>query len=195
MRETGAFGIAGTFVHDLCTTTKPHDLPFPSLPHLFTLSCLLCYRNKPSDDSLCSWRTVQTHQARWPPDWKYAQPTLRDGVKIVNLDEHVSYCFSFISRPTQARHRAYDKGDGIDAPEVFGLGYLPPADSPLRSHPTPPGVQPMAGSLLVFHSESLETAWARVKEDVYYTAGVWDKEKIVVNEFITPPEGHLYGAD
>jgi uncharacterized protein YciI len=53
----------------------------------------------------------------------------------------------------------------------------------------------MAGSLLVFHSESLDSAWARVKEDEYYTAGVWDREKVVVNEFITPPEGHLYGAE
>lgn len=78
---------------------------------------------------------------------------------------------------------------------VFGLGYLPPQDSPLRSAPVPAGIQPMAGSLLIFHSESLETAWDRLKEDEYYTAGVWDKDKMVVNEFISPPEGYLYGAE
>lgn len=50
----------------------------------------------------------------------------------------------------------------------------------------------MAGSLMIFHSESLETAWERIREDVYYTAGVWDKDKVAVNQFINPPEGALY---
>ena len=50
----------------------------------------------------------------------------------------------------------------------------------------------MAGSMMIFHSESLETARERIKGDVYYTAGVWDTGKVVIEEFITPPEGYLY---
>jgi hypothetical protein len=50
----------------------------------------------------------------------------------------------------------------------------------------------MAGSLMLFHSESLSTAWERIKSDVYYTGQVWDTERIVLEEFITPPEGYLY---
>jgi hypothetical protein len=43
----------------------------------------------------------------------------------------------------------------------------------------------MAGSMMIFHSDSLDTAWDRIKGDVYYTAGVWDSDRIVVEEFIT----------
>jgi hypothetical protein len=50
----------------------------------------------------------------------------------------------------------------------------------------------MAGSLMIFHSESLDTAWKRIKEDIYYTGGVWDLDRVVVNEFIQPPPGLLY---
>jgi len=50
----------------------------------------------------------------------------------------------------------------------------------------------MAGSMMIFHAESLETAWDRIKGDVYYTAGVWDTGKVVIEDFITPPEGYLY---
>lgn len=48
---------------------------------------------------------------------------------------------------------------------------------------------------MIFHSDSLDTAWERIKEDVYYTAGVWDKGQIVVNEFTQPPPGSLYPVD
>lgn len=29
--------------------------------------------------------------------------------------------------------------------------------------------------------------WDRIKSDIYWTAGVWDKEKTVVHEFIPAP--------
>jgi hypothetical protein len=53
----------------------------------------------------------------------------------------------------------------------------------------------MAGSIMIFHSESLENAWERIKGDVYYTAGVWDSGRVAVEEFIQPPEGYLYPAE
>ena len=42
----------------------------------------------------------------------------------------------------------------------------------------------MDGSLLIFRAVSLDKAWERIKEDIYWTAGVWDAEKCVVREFI-----------
>jgi hypothetical protein len=31
---------------------------------------------------------------------------------------------------------------------------------------------------------SLEDAWARVKDDVYWTANIWDKERVIVEELL-----------
>ena len=42
----------------------------------------------------------------------------------------------------------------------------------------------MAGSLLLFRADSLEDAWKRIRDDVYWTAGVWDQDRCVVEEFI-----------
>jgi hypothetical protein len=65
------------------------------------------------------------------------------------------------------------------------LGYLPPADSPLFAHSAvPPGKQPMAGSFMLMRQASLEEMWARIRADVYWTEGVWDREKCQVGEFI-----------
>ncbi|GMK57188.1 hypothetical protein CspeluHIS016_0400220 [Cutaneotrichosporon spelunceum] len=73
----------------------------------------------------------------------------------------------------------------------FGRGYLPaPGDAmwaPDRLAVLPPNVQPMAGSVLMLRFPSLQEAWARVKADVYWTAGVWDHERAVVVQMIDPP--------
>jgi hypothetical protein len=45
----------------------------------------------------------------------------------------------------------------------------------------------MAGSLMHFKMASIDEAWARIKEDVYWTAGVWDKENTKVHELIRLP--------
>lgn len=75
---------------------------------------------------------------------------------------------------------------------VFGLGFLPSdADSPLHTHPalsSQPGLQPMAGSLMIIRAENLGAAWARIKADVYWTAGVWDKDKMKVEQLISHPD-------
>lgn len=42
----------------------------------------------------------------------------------------------------------------------------------------------MAGSCMIYRYPSLEAAWARIKEDAYWTGGVWDKDKVVVKEII-----------
>ncbi len=45
----------------------------------------------------------------------------------------------------------------------------------------------MAGSVMHFKMASLDDVWARIKEDKYWTGGVWDKENVKVHEFIKAP--------
>ncbi|WVF68225.1 hypothetical protein IAT40_002990 [Kwoniella sp. CBS 6097] len=42
----------------------------------------------------------------------------------------------------------------------------------------------IAGSFSVWQMDNLEKVWERIKEDVYWRAGVWDKEKLVVEELL-----------
>ncbi|AAW47071.1 hypothetical protein CNN00560 [Cryptococcus deneoformans JEC21] len=85
-------------------------------------------------------------------------------------------------RPTHLKRAEDDKKAGI---LEFGRGYLPPANSPLwTSADLPPGAKPIAGSLMIFRMNTIEEVWARIKDDVYWTEGIWDKEKGDVKEFI-----------
>lgn len=48
----------------------------------------------------------------------------------------------------------------------------------------------MAGSILLLRYGTLADAWARVKGDVYWTAGVWDHDRVVVEQIAeAPPKG------
>ncbi|KAJ3555706.1 hypothetical protein NM688_g2428 [Phlebia brevispora] len=52
----------------------------------------------------------------------------------------------------------------------------------------------MIGSVVVYEAESLEACRKIVEEDIYYTAGVWDKEKLVILPWISAaplPPMHL----
>ena len=37
---------------------------------------------------------------------------------------------------------------------------------------------------MIFRAKDLDSAWNRIREDVYWTEGVWEREKCVVKEFI-----------
>ncbi|WVQ84262.1 hypothetical protein IAT38_006414 [Cryptococcus sp. DSM 104549] len=88
-------------------------------------------------------------------------------------------------RPAHLKRIEEDK---ISGNYFFGRGFLPPPGSPLFQDPAlPPGGQPMAGSILVMRAPSLDDMWKRVKEDVYWTAGVWDHDKVTVGEFVKVP--------
>ncbi|WVF69059.1 hypothetical protein IAT40_003833 [Kwoniella sp. CBS 6097] len=90
-------------------------------------------------------------------------------------------------RPKHFERVEEDKKAGI---LEFGRGFLPPSNSSLFSHPaieSLPNKQPMAGSIMFFRYPSLEDTWKRVKEDVYWTEGVWDREKVQVGEFLRVP--------
>ncbi|WWD18858.1 hypothetical protein CI109_103313 [Kwoniella shandongensis] len=89
-------------------------------------------------------------------------------------------------RPKHFERVEADKKAGIFE---FGRGMLPPPSSPLHTHPSlPSGTQAMEGSIMFFRLPTLEDVWKRVKEDVYWSEGIWDKEKTVVGQFIKGPE-------
>lgn len=37
---------------------------------------------------------------------------------------------------------------------------------------------------MIFRMNTIEEVWARIKDDAYWTQGIWDKEKGDVKEFI-----------
>ncbi|KAL0579748.1 hypothetical protein V5O48_002242 [Marasmius crinis-equi] len=41
------------------------------------------------------------------------------------------------------------------------------------------------GSMLIYEAESLEKVKELVESDIYYTSGVWDKEKLVIAPLFT----------
>lgn len=45
----------------------------------------------------------------------------------------------------------------------------------------------MAGSVMMLRYDTLEEAWERVKWDVYWTAGVWDHDRLVLEQLCEPP--------
>ncbi|WWC96377.1 hypothetical protein V866_003245 [Kwoniella sp. B9012] len=83
------------------------------------------------------------------------------------------------------RRAEEDKKEGI---LEFGRGTVAPPSHPLHTDPNlPANLQAMNGSIMFFRYKSLSDVWDRLKEDVYYTGDVWDKDKIQVGEFIRLP--------
>ncbi|PVF99401.1 hypothetical protein CPB86DRAFT_703313 [Serendipita vermifera] len=50
---------------------------------------------------------------------------------------------------------------------------------------TPDAPKKILGSMLLVRAASIEEVRARVEEDLYWTANVWDKEKIVIAPYMT----------
>ncbi|KAJ7931227.1 hypothetical protein B0H13DRAFT_860860 [Mycena leptocephala] len=42
----------------------------------------------------------------------------------------------------------------------------------------------MIGSLMIYEAESLEAVRSVIESDIYYTAGVWDPERLVILPFV-----------
>ncbi|KAJ7255307.1 hypothetical protein C8J57DRAFT_1075849 [Mycena rebaudengoi] len=42
----------------------------------------------------------------------------------------------------------------------------------------------MTGSVIIYEAESLEAVTKIVQSDIYYTAGVWDPERMVISPFV-----------
>ncbi|KAH8103575.1 hypothetical protein BXZ70DRAFT_740227 [Cristinia sonorae] len=41
----------------------------------------------------------------------------------------------------------------------------------------------MKGSLMVYEATSIDEVWKLIKEDIYYTSNVWDKERLQIFPF------------
>lgn len=81
---------------------------------------------------------------------------------------------------------------------VFGRAFLDETHSTFSTNPAP-SIDPskpnpgMAGSVMLFRFPTIEETWARIKDDLYWTAGVWDKENVRVNELIKAPGDESVG--
>ncbi|GBE83944.1 hypothetical protein BKA93DRAFT_736345 [Sparassis latifolia] len=49
---------------------------------------------------------------------------------------------------------------------------------------SPTAEKKMVGSLMIFEADNIETVKKIVESDIYYTSGVWDKEKLVILPWI-----------
>lgn len=46
------------------------------------------------------------------------------------------------------------------------------------------GPRKMVGSMLLLEAESLEAVRKRIENDIYYTSGVWDRNKLVILPYV-----------
>ena len=68
------------------------------------------------------------------------------------------------------------------ATSVYGSPLAPRPGTKLHDAVLPEGTPRIAGSFMVYVFPSLEDCWARIKEDVYWTEGVWDKERLFIEQ-------------
>ncbi|EJD08492.1 uncharacterized protein FOMMEDRAFT_131233 [Fomitiporia mediterranea MF3/22] len=74
------------------------------------------------------------------------------------------------------RHLENAKKLGTDGIIKFGRAFVSP-----ESVASPNAEQKMVGSLIIYEASSLEEAKKLVQSDIYYTAGVWDPERIMIH--------------
>ncbi|BEI82497.1 hypothetical protein CcaverHIS002_0303650 [Cutaneotrichosporon cavernicola] len=79
---------------------------------------------------------------------------------------------------------AEDKKTGAS---VFGRAFLDDSVATKEAGKPADQLPGMAGSVMILRFPTIDEAWARIKADKYWTAGVWDKEKVVVREIIGAP--------
>ncbi|WVO17429.1 hypothetical protein L204_105121 [Cryptococcus depauperatus] len=95
-------------------------------------------------------------------------------------------CPDYLERrlAVRAEHLARAKLDD-DAGIVLCSGpIVPRPGTKAREASLPEGTPNIAGSFMVYQMDTLEQVWDRLKEDVYWKAGIWDQEKIIVEELL-----------
>lgn len=75
---------------------------------------------------------------------------------------------------------------------VFGRAYMDEASATSNTRPKVevPAGQIGAGTLgstMLYRFPTIEEAWERIKSDPYWVQGVWDKERVTVNELTYLP--------
>jgi uncharacterized protein YciI len=88
-----------------------------------------------------------------------------------------------------------DKEQGTS---IFGRAFISPDHASTTSNPNP-SIDPsqphpgMAGSIMIFRFDTIDQVWARIKDDLYWTAGVWDKENARVDQLLGAPGDEKVG--
>lgn len=71
------------------------------------------------------------------------------------------------------------------ADELVSVGLMRPRPgTEAREQKLPEGQPNIAGSCMIYVMPSLDDVWKRLKEDVYWTSNVWDKERLIVEELL-----------
>jgi hypothetical protein len=66
----------------------------------------------------------------------------------------------------------------------LGSPFLPQPTTAAFTAELAEGTPRIAGSFMVYTFDSLEECWKRIKSDIYYTSGVWDKENLRVEQLL-----------
>ncbi|GFZ48085.1 hypothetical protein JCM24511_05833 [Saitozyma sp. JCM 24511] len=82
------------------------------------------------------------------------------------------------------QHLVAAKADLDSGVQIMGSPFLPRIGTKQRDAVLPEGTPNIAGSFMIYRFDTIEECWARLKADVYWTAGVWDKERMEVEELI-----------
>ncbi|KAL1741190.1 hypothetical protein HDZ31DRAFT_84977 [Schizophyllum fasciatum] len=80
------------------------------------------------------------------------------------------------------QHLERAKQDQDSKLQIYGSPFRPRPGTSLHDAPLPADVPRIAGSFMVYTFPTLEDCWTRIKEDVYWTERVWDKEKLFVEQ-------------
>ncbi|WVQ70676.1 hypothetical protein IAR50_000198 [Cryptococcus sp. DSM 104548] len=81
-------------------------------------------------------------------------------------------------------HLARAKPDNESGIVLYSGPILPQPGTKAREATLPEGTPNIAGSFMVYKMDTLEQVWDRLKEDVYWRAGVWDQKRVFVEELL-----------
>nr|ODN89944.1 hypothetical protein L203_01861 [Cryptococcus depauperatus CBS 7841] len=84
----------------------------------------------------------------------------------------------------RAEHLARAKLDDNAGIVLCSGPIVPRPGTKAREASLPEGTPNIAGSFMVYQMDTLEQVLDRLKEDVYWKAGIWDQEKIIVEELL-----------
>ncbi|WVQ85957.1 hypothetical protein IAT38_008125 [Cryptococcus sp. DSM 104549] len=101
---------------------------------------------------------------------------------LVYAPDHPDYLEERLKvRPEHLARAKLDDDAGL---VLYSGPILPRPDTKARQASLPEGVLNIAGSFMVYKMDTLEQVWDRLKEDVYWRADIWDKDRIIVEELI-----------
>ncbi|WVO20512.1 hypothetical protein I312_101093 [Cryptococcus bacillisporus CA1280] len=101
---------------------------------------------------------------------------------LVYAPDHPDYLEKRLA--VRAEHLARGKLDENAGIVLYSGPILPQPGTKAREASLPEGTPNIAGSFMVYKMDTLEQVWTRLKEDVYWRADIWDKERIIVEELL-----------